>query len=1127
MKPRGASVMHAFTALTMLTMANAQTTCNQGMGRVMYERLPNQQLHGFDDDVVRETAPPFRVLEKCQDLCLRDRSGNSLVRTCNSIDFQPGARIAAFSPEPEYEESTCYLTREQAAPEGIGTLMIVPNSVHFNEICLTSNRPERECPSRRYVFERHARKRLKLPSSDLKEIMVANRTECEDKCLGEFSFVCRSATYDSALRTCSLSRFTRRTHPELLEDDHNADYLENTCLNAERRCDGLAVFIKEENKRLGGPFEADVFSNMTLDECQSMCVRAEKYFCRSIEHDAMTRQCVLSEEDSVSQKDDVTVSASPTHHFYDLVCLDNLSHRVTARGTEYPDNSVTSHLFSPGRRPDTAFQRYRNSRITGEFHSEITGRSLSECLDECLRQTSFQCRSAVYSDRARTCRLSRYNQKDGMRLLYDPDFDYYENLMRGYGRGGYYGGSDYPAGDRYPDRGVRPGADRYPVGVEPRPIYPVRRPVDRPGGYRDTYPLGVNRPIGGPGYGGYEPDGPIAPVGPVGIPIGNPLGGAPVGGPPVGHRPWQGSRCEDDSFRQVGRQRMQRRFVRRFTTAHSLAHCQRECIEARDFICRAFNYRDVPYGSEPRDNCELSDRDTRELDAANPAHFDNTANEYDFYERALGRMADDCLDVSQVCNEDGMEFTLRLPEGFFGRMYTYGFYDRCFFRGNGGVSNVLRITGAHGYPECGTQRYGDSMTNIVVVQFSDNVQTSRDKRFNLTCLFRGPAEAVVTSNYIGAGSGSPIPIEYLPEESSLNSKVRLMILYQGRPTTTIAVGDPLTFRLEAQDGYNYATDIFATNVIARDPYSGRSVQLIDRVGCPVDPDVFPELDKGRSGDSLEARFNAFKIPESNFLVFEATVRTCRDGCQPAYCPSQTGRSEPSFGRRRRDVNGTLTIANDTAEDTVSKTDKDKTDKERDDKGDAVYKVSFEEASVDKYLKDEVQDTPSHVRKMIEVFDNRNELLEESGPDSSPVVAAVGVCVSPHHYRALLVALCVLLSLLLAMLLAALYIYRRYWRVVRKNIRASSAAPPLRPVTPAPRPTRPSLFSASHLHKPFSLSGLGRTFAEVGEESGSAGRLANAFDDGSEPIYTDPSLFERSRSLRSLHSLDLKPERRAH
>lgn len=98
-----------------------------------------------------------------------------------------------------------------------------------------------------------------------------------------------------------------------------------------------------------------------------------------------------------------------------------------------------------------------------------------------------------------------------------------------------------------------------------------------------------------------------------------------------------------------------------------------------------------------------------------------------------------------------MEFTLRTPEGFYGRMYTYGYYDRCFFRGNGGTVNVLRISGAQGYPECGTQRYGDTMTNIVVVQFSDYVQTGMDKRFNLTCLFRGPGESVVSSGFIGAG----------------------------------------------------------------------------------------------------------------------------------------------------------------------------------------------------------------------------------------------------------------------------------------------------------------------------------------------------------------------------------------
>ena len=81
-----------------------------------------------------------------------------------------------------------------------------------------------------------------------------------------------------------------------------------------------------------------------------------------------------------------------------------------------------------------------------------------------------------------------------------------------------------------------------------------------------------------------------------------------------------------------------------------------------------------------------------------------------------------------------------------------------------------------------------------------------------------------------SSSGSPVPIEYLPAQNILDSRVRLAVLYQGRPTTTIAVGDPLTFRLETQQGYNLLTDIFATNIIAKDPYSGRSVQLIDRFG---------------------------------------------------------------------------------------------------------------------------------------------------------------------------------------------------------------------------------------------------------------------------------------------------------
>ncbi len=43
------------------------------------------------------------------------------------------------------------------------------------------------------------------------------------------------------------------------------------------------------------------------------------------------------------------------------------------------------------------------------------------------------------------------------------------------------------------------------------------------------------------------------------------------------------------------------------------------------------------------------------------------------------------------------------------------------------------------------------MTNVVVVQFSELVQTTRDVVYNLTCTVQPPGEAIVSSGYIGAG----------------------------------------------------------------------------------------------------------------------------------------------------------------------------------------------------------------------------------------------------------------------------------------------------------------------------------------------------------------------------------------
>ena len=71
--------------------------------------------------------------------------------------------------------------------------------------------------------------------------------------------------------------------------------------------------------------------------------------------------------------------------------------------------------------------------------------------------------------------------------------------------------------------------------------------------------------------------------------------------------------------------------------------------------------------------------------------------------------------VSQNCDEDGMEFTMRIPEGFRGRIYTHKHYGRsqCYVRGTGGKTYTLRIPGVNGFPDCGTEKVRDFKITLI------------------------------------------------------------------------------------------------------------------------------------------------------------------------------------------------------------------------------------------------------------------------------------------------------------------------------------------------------------------------------------------------------------------------------
>ncbi|CAL4063191.1 unnamed protein product, partial [Meganyctiphanes norvegica] len=166
--------------------------------------------------------------------------------------------------------------------------------------------------------------------------------------------------------------------------------------------------------------------------------------------------------------------------------------------------------------------------------------------------------------------------------------------------------------------------------------------------------------------------------------------------------------------------------------------------------------------------------------------------------------------------------------------------------------------------------------------------------------------------------------------------------------------------------------------------------------CPIDNHVFPGLGQARDGDGLEARFNAFKIPESNFLIFEASVKSCRRGCEPAFCTSNNGREElPSYGRKRR-------------------------------------------AAEDDPLDDEEDgDEEAEIHGIYEVYLNREDIPEEASIELKDEL-----CLAPSEYYGLVATIAILVVFLLAALLAIVYCSRksRQHDLSEKNAMADAGNP---------------------------------------------------------------------------------------
>ncbi|XP_037082729.1 uncharacterized protein LOC119103333 isoform X2 [Pollicipes pollicipes] len=105
-------------------------------------------------------------------------------------------------------------------------------------------------------------------------------------------------------------------------------------------------------------------------------------------------------------------------------------------------------------------------------------------------------------------------------------------------------------------------------------------------------------------------------------------------------------------------------------------------------------------------------------------------------------------------------------------------------------------------------------------------------------------------------------------------------------------GAPLDMQIGLDNASAGTYGIIVSDMIVSD--TKKQEELLLTNGCSVDPYLFGNFGT-TNGDTLKAKFRAFKFPETNFVLFKGILNVCIDSCEGVQCSN----GEVGYGRRRR------------------------------------------------------------------------------------------------------------------------------------------------------------------------------------------------------------------------------------
>lgn len=211
-----------------------------------------------------------------------------------------------------YGRRTCYqmTSNSEGRRELLSSTQDATN--YFEKICLKAKGCKRE-----WIFERVIGR--ELAGFDDRVIgQVSSRIKCEEFCLKEVSFPCRSGEYDYVLQQCRLSSEDRRSQPSSFRPSiGDVDYFENQCVShSASGCE----YNQYPDVDLGlADLERTSFSP---DQCQTLCDTTETFVCRSFTFQPSTALCWLSGDDTLSAGSKALKAKPGTFYYQRSNCLD-------------------------------------------------------------------------------------------------------------------------------------------------------------------------------------------------------------------------------------------------------------------------------------------------------------------------------------------------------------------------------------------------------------------------------------------------------------------------------------------------------------------------------------------------------------------------------------------------------------------------------------------------------------------------------------------------------------------------------------------------------------------------------------------------------------------------------------